>query len=85
MYRAKSCGSHWNKGSVWTAVMSTKQLDLQMVFTFPLTPVSLCLARVDGIMHTTKKSKLCQDIEKKIDSDAPMTVDVQMIDAMFII
>ncbi len=63
----------------------TAQVDLLTVFSYPLTPVPFSLGNIDGSMSSTAKAALLKKLESKIDSSPPETVDVMVIDAMFII
>ncbi len=63
----------------------TNDLDLKVIFGFPLTPVPLTLAHVDGTKHSTQKSKLMQVLEKRIQTENTSTIDACAHDAMFII
>ena len=68
-----------------TVVGVTNKLDLEVVFSFPLTPVPLSLAGVDGLINKTDKSKLMHKLEDKIESTSPDAVDACAVDAMFLI
>ena len=68
-----------------TVVGVTNKLDLEVVFSFPLTPVPLSLAGVDGSINKTDKSKLMHKLEDKIESTSPDAVDACAVDAMFLI
>ena len=64
----------------------TNKLDLTKVFPFPLTPVPLSLAHVDGSLNKTDKSKLIQKIEREVKSIDPVNpVDVTLVDGMFLL
>ena len=56
-----------------------------MVLAYPLTPVPLTLAHIDGTKITTDKSKLFGKLEKRITPAAPENVDVCIVDGMFLI
>ena len=59
-------------------------LDLQKVFEYPLMPVSLSLANIDGAMHNTSKSNLARKIEDSVHSSTgPEDINVVMVDAIF--
>jgi hypothetical protein len=61
------------------------KLDLPRVFTYPLTPVPLCLAHVDGTKHSSQKSKLAKHLTTKIISEPPVAFDTYIVDAMYMI
>ena len=59
-------------------------LDLQKVFEYPLMPVPLSLANIDGAMHNPFKSKLARKIEDSVyRSTGPEDINVVMVDAIF--
>ena len=60
-------------------------VDLMKVFSYPLTPVPLCLAPVNGMRHSTAKSKLTKKLESKTKTEGPENVDTSIIDAMYFI
>ena len=63
--------------------LSLKQkIDMGEVLKYPLTQVPLSLANVDGSMKKTPKAKLLQELESRVVSLKPASIDV-MIDAMF--
>ncbi|MCG7875152.1 MAG: hypothetical protein N0C90_02335 [Candidatus Thiodiazotropha endolucinida] len=64
---------------------TVKDIDLKLVLVYPLTPVPMTLAHVDGTKITTDKSKLFAKLEARIHSDAPRSVDVCIMDGMFLI
>ena len=63
----------------------TTHIDLPTVFKYPLSSGPLCLGNVDGSMSSTAKSTLLRKLEGKFESTAPKSVDILMIDAMFVI
>lgn len=63
----------------------TRNVELDKVFPFPLTPVPLSLASIYGTLKKTKKSQLSEHLEALIEHDSPRSVDVLLYDAMFII
>ena len=59
-------------------------LDLHKVFEYPLMPVPLSLANIDGAMHNPSKSKLARKIEDSVHSSTgPEDINVVMVDAFF--
>jgi len=62
---------------------AVQDLDLPLVFTYPLTPVPLSLAHVNGTLHKTDKSNLMHKLEEKVTSGNPPTKDAYVVDAMF--
>jgi hypothetical protein len=63
----------------------TRKLDIEKVFCFPLTPVPLSLASIYGTMKKTPKHTLAKYLEDLITHQEPLTNDVVLYDAMFII
>ena len=59
---------------------SKKELGLEYVFRYPLTPVPLSLCCSDGMMAKTKKHSLFSLLEKKVPQSSPGTVDAYVID-----
>lgn len=60
-------------------------IDLKMVLAYPLTPVPMTLAHVDGTMITTDKAKLFAKFGARINTDAPRNNDVCIVDRIFLI
>jgi hypothetical protein len=59
-----------------------KNLDLKYVLQFPPVPLPLCLAHMDG---TIMKTDMMRNLESKVKSGAPQTIDATIIEAMFLI
>ncbi len=58
------------------------------MFEFPLTPVPLALAHLDGTMHKTDKANLMHKLEKLVDKPKdpyPERIRVTLVDAMFVL
>ena len=62
-----------------------EKIDLSVVFAYPLTPVPLSLAHVDGSLHKTNKAALMHKLEGKITSGNPPVIEACVVDAMFLI
>ena len=60
-----------------------QQVDLCKVFKFPLTPVPMSLSHIDGTVMKSNKSKLMHKLEGKVSSSPPASVDVCVVDGMF--
>ena len=56
---------------------------MEMVFKYPLTPVPLSLANLNGTMNHTDKAKLLHKLEERIESDEPRAIDITVVDASF--
>ena len=52
-----------------------EDLDLHVVFTYPLKPVPLSLAHVNDTLHKIDKTKLMHKLEEKVTSGNPLTND----------
>ena len=61
------------------------KIDIAEVLKFPLTPVSLSICHVDGSMLKSPKSYLMNCLESRVQSQPPRSVDVTIIDAMFML
>ena len=55
-----------------------KIVDMADILTYPLTPVPLSLCHLDGSKQKTPKTKLLQELAKRVKSTSPT-----IIDAMF--
>ena len=61
-------------------------VDLEYVFSFPLTPVPLTLCRRDGTISKTAKNQLFQILENVVDChDTPNFVGSHIIDGNFLL
>ena len=56
---------------------------MEQILRYLLTPVPLSISHVSGTMQKTPKSKLLQELEKRVASNPPSNVDVTIIDGMF--
>ena len=59
------------------------EVDMEQILRYPLTLVPLSISRVGGTMQKTLKSKMLQELEKRVASNPPTNVDVTIIDGMF--
>ena len=64
---------------------TVKELDLKRVLAYPITPVPLTFAHIDGTKVSTDKSTLFSKFEARVVTDAPRNVDVSIVDGMFLI
>jgi hypothetical protein len=62
-----------------------RKLDLEHVFSYPLTPVPLSMCNTDGLMVKTEKSNLLHLLESKVRSTMPRSIDAVVIDGMFLL
>ena len=60
-----------------------RKVDMGEVLKYPLTPVPLSLCHIDGAMRSTSKSKLMDNLKKRVRSTAPVHIDVKVIDGFF--
>ena len=66
-------------------LLTIKDLDLKRVLAYPLSPVPLTFAHIDGTKTSTDKSPLFSKLEARVHTDAPRNVDVCIVDGMFVI
>ena len=66
-------------------LLTIKDLDLKRVLAYPLTPVPLTFAHIDGTKTSTDKSSLFSKLEARVHTDAPRNIDVCIVDGMFVI
>ena len=59
------------------------EVDMEQILRYLLTPVPLSISHVSGTMQKTPKSKLLQELEKRVASNPPANVNVTIIDGMF--
>ena len=65
--------------------LSLKQrIEMEEVLKYPPTKVPLSLANVDGSMKKTARAKLLQELESRVVSLKPASIDVMIMDAMFL-
>ena len=63
---------------------ATNNIDLEHIFSFPLTPIPLTMCNSDGTMTHTDKSKLFKILEETIaDHSSPKVVGTHIIDGNF--
>ena len=60
-----------------------KKINIDEVLSYPLTPVPLFLCNVDKTLLSTPKSALMEQLERRVISATPTSIDVQIIDAAF--
>lgn len=61
------------------------KVDMEKVFSYPLTPVPLSLGHVDGSINKTDKAKLMHKLENTIQSVDPTNVTNVIVDGMFLL
>ena len=59
------------------------EVDMEQILRYPLTPVPLSINHMGGTMQKTPKSKLLQELEKRVASNPPTNVEVTITDGMF--
>lgn len=59
------------------------KLDIGIVLTYPLNPVLLVFCHLDGTKSRTNKAVLYKNLEKRIISNPPRTIDTYIIDGFF--
>ena len=67
-------------GSILFLALQWK-IDMGEILKFPLTPVPLCLAHIDGSIQETKTS-LLKELETRVISEAPFNTDTLVTDGM---
>ena len=55
------------------------------MFAYPLTPVPLTFAHIDGLKISTDKSTLCSKLQVRIITDASRNIDDCIVDGMFLV
>ena len=63
----------------------TRNIELEKVFSFPLTPVPLSMTNISGTMKKTPTYKLSKHLEDLITHTQPTVINTVLYDAMFII
>ena len=69
-------------GSILFHALQAK-VDMGEVLRYLLTPVPLSLCHPDETMQSTPKSKLLVELQNRINSCSPGTIDVRIVDGMF--
>ena len=59
------------------------EIDMEEIFTYPLTVVPLAFCHFDGTLRETPKSKLSKELKESVQSSQPTYVDVHIIDGNF--
>lgn len=62
-----------------------QNIDITKVLSYPLTPVPMSLCHLDGTICKTDKSILMKYLEAKLESQAPTSNDVMLLDGFFIL
>ena len=60
-----------------------KNLDLENILAYSLTPLPLSLVHIDGTIAKTDKSQLLRHIESKVITESPCKIDFEIVDEMF--
>ena len=60
-----------------------RKIDMGEVLKYPLTPVPLSLCDIDGSMLSTCKAALLKELEKRVKTVAPNSIDSIIVDGMF--
>lgn len=60
-----------------------KKVDLEQVLSYPLTPVPICFAHMNGIMNKTTKAALFKELEKRSNSLPPRRITAFVVDGFF--
>ena len=61
-----------------------RKIDMGEMLKFPLTPVPVCLAHIDGSMQKTPKSSLLKELETRVISEALSNTDTFVINGDFL-
>ena len=69
-------------GSVFF-LSSQHKIDMEEVFSYPLTPIPFSLCHVDSLKQTTPKVKLLYELASRIPNDMPPNADATVIYAVF--
>lgn len=59
--------------------------DVEKLLSYPLTPIPLCLCRLDGTICKTDKSALVKCLEVKSEDSLPPTTDIYIFDGFFLL
>ena len=70
-------------GSLLVCMSIERDIDLKVIFSYPLTPVPLSLGHLDGTIHKTPKAALLDHLEKFAVSEKPNKISATIVDAMF--
>ena len=62
-----------------------RNLDLEIIFSYPLTPVPLSIFSGDGTMAKTNKCTLLRELEKKAEQSSSTYKDAVIIDGNFLL
>lgn len=60
-----------------------KKIDMELVLQYPLSPIPLVFAHLDGSMNKTVKSVLYDILDGRVKSTPPRSIDVLIIDGLF--
>ncbi len=70
-------------GRILTIALEQK-IDLEQVLSYPLTPVPMCFAHMNGAMNKTTKSALFKELEKRNKSLPLRRIDAFVVDGFFL-
>lgn len=79
----KECTMERDLISKLLLIAINKNIDLAVVFTYPLTPVPLALSNIDGSMLKTDKSLLLRHLESLVTSEKPSSIDATIVDGFY--